>query len=138
MFLKRDICHARFLEFASSSLKMFTKRLNQKRYARETHRRWQFNPENKNRLKHNMKTVLIAFLKKQRYPKIKCLTLFRNNCNEDFIFWDLNKRDFFVTVFSLIWAHSLGVQTGLPAFKTLWISPDYMKLSTVIHNTLIN
>ena len=36
-------------------------------------------------LKHNMETVLLAFLKKQTYHKVKFLKMFRYNCNEDFI-----------------------------------------------------
>ena len=38
-----------------------------------------------NWLKPYMKTVLIAFFKKQTYHKVKFLKMFRYNCNEDFI-----------------------------------------------------
>ena len=39
----------------------------------------------KNWLKHNTKTVLTAFLKKQSYRKAKFLTMFNYNYSEDFI-----------------------------------------------------
>ena len=53
----------------------------------------------KNKLKHDMKTVLIAFREKQRWCKAQCIVIVGKNWNEDFFFWDLNKWDVFVNVF---------------------------------------
>lgn len=60
-------------------------------YNYKIQKRRQFEIENKNKLKHNMRTVSIAFRKKkQRYRKVRCLAMFRYNCNEDFFLSYLN------------------------------------------------
>ena len=48
-----------------------------------------------------MKTVSIVCRRKkeqqqqqQRFSKVKCLTMFKCNCNEDFILWDLDTWEF--------------------------------------------
>ena len=70
-------------------------------------------------MKCNMKTVLFT-TRKKKDRKVKCLTVFWWNSNEDHPLRFEEVR-FFLNYFPLIWAHSLGAETGRLASKSLWV-----------------
>ena len=86
----------------------------------KTHRRPSSKLEVKTGWNITWRQFWLILLKKQRYCKVNFLTMFRYYCKEDFI-PKVELMRFFLKCFSLIWVHNLGVQTGTPALKTLWI-----------------
>lgn len=83
----------------SLRLKMFKKSQVKINNMYKTHRRRHWKIGSKNRCTNNMKTVWLLLEKTLRYQKVEYVTMFRHNCNKNFVFWDLNKWNFFLTVF---------------------------------------